>query len=105
MTDNPIAIDGLGIRPIETAGKTVWRGASGESSGVSFQEVLRDSIRDVDRLQTDAETAIKKMSVGESESAVEVMTAVEKADIAFRTLMKVRNKLVDAYEELVRMRV
>jgi len=33
------------------------------------------------------------------------MTAVEKADIAFRTLMKVRNKLVDAYEELVRMRV
>ena len=36
--------------------------ASGESSGVSFQEVLRDSIRDVDRLQTDAETAIKKMT-------------------------------------------
>ena len=77
---------------------------SSQGDDQSFQDVLLDSIRDVDRLQTDADSAVSSAAVGETESLAEVMTAVEKADLAFRTLMQVRTKLVDAYEELMRMR-
>ena len=105
MADVPISIGGPlgGPGPLEDASGR-GPGRSAEAPDVDFQDVLRDTIRDVDRLQNDAETAVKKMAAGEAESVAEVMTAVEKADLAFRTLMEVRNKLVDAYEELLRMR-
>ena len=104
MTDNPVSVGGFGVQPAGFEERVNSKESSEASSKVDFQEVLRSSIRNVDQLQTDAESAIQKMAVGENDSVAEVMTAVEKADLAFRTLMQVRNKLVDAYEELLRMR-
>lgn len=94
-----------GPRPIQ--GLEPLTGPTGPSgkSQVKFEDVLRDSIRDVDRLQHAASDSLEDLSIQKTESVAEVMTAVEKADIAFRTLMQVRNKLVEAYEELLRIRV
>ncbi len=104
MTESSLPVGNIDVGSVGEAAARSARGEGGETPSVSFQDVLRETIRDVDKLQHDAETAIKKMAVGESDSVAEVMTAVEKADLAFRTLMQVRNKLVDAYEELMRMR-
>jgi flagellar hook-basal body complex protein FliE len=70
-----------------------------------FKEVLAESIGEVQRLQTEADTTIKKLVSGQIKDVSEVMVAVEKSDVAFQTMMTVRNHIVAAYEEVMRMQV
>lgn len=65
-----------------------------------FAEVLRNSIDEVARLQQDASQAVEDLASGRTEDLTGVITAVEKADIAFKTLLAIRTKLMDAYEEI-----
>lgn len=74
-------------------------------AGPSFADLLANSIKEVNALQHDADQAIQDLTVGKTENVTEVLTAVEKADLAFRALMQIRNKLVDAYEEIQRLRI
>ena len=71
----------------------------------SFKDVLMQNIEQVNRLQQDAEIAIEDLIAGRRDDADSVMIAKQKADIAFQMLMQVRNKLVDAYDEIRQMRV
>ena len=70
-----------------------------------FKEVLAEAIGEVQRLQTEADASIKQLVAGEIKDVTEAMIAVEKADVAFQTMMVVRNKIVAAYEEIMRMQV
>lgn len=76
-----------------------------ESSGASFADILRNSISEVNELQTQADAAIRELSHGRTDNVSAVVSQVEKADLAFRALLAVRNKLIDAYEEIGRLRV
>lgn len=71
----------------------------------SFREVLIKNIEQVNKLQQDAEIAIEDLVAGRRDDAASVMIAKQKADLAFQMLMQVRNKLVDAYDEIKQMRV
>ncbi|MCP4646036.1 MAG: flagellar hook-basal body complex protein FliE [bacterium] len=71
----------------------------------SFGDVLKDAVTEVNRLQDDADTAVKDLVSGKVKDVTDAMVAVEKADIAFQTMMTVRNKMVAAYEEIMRMNV
>jgi flagellar hook-basal body complex protein FliE len=62
--------------------------------------VLKNSIEEVSRLQQDASKAVEDLATGKTENVNGVMTAMEKADIAFKTLLAIRAKLMDAYEEV-----
>ena len=73
------------------------------TEGKSFGDVLSESIQEVNRMQIEADSAIEKLATGEKDFA-EVVNAVEKADLAFSTLMQIRNRLVDAYQEIMRIR-
>ena len=73
--------------------------------GKSFKSVLIDSINDVNALQQDADHAVEGLFTGEDVNPAEVLTAVQKADLAFRMMMQVRNKLVQAYEEVQAIRI
>ena len=73
--------------------------------GKTFKEVLQESVGEVQRLQTEADLTIKQLVAGELEDVTEAMVAVEKADVSFRTMMVVRNRMVAAYEEIMRMQV
>lgn len=80
--------------------------ASVQSTGNrSFQAVLKDSFDEVNRLQDDADKAINALSTGQTDNMADVMTAVQKADLAFKTLLQIRNKLLDAYNEVNAMRI
>ncbi|MBI4578007.1 MAG: flagellar hook-basal body complex protein FliE [Planctomycetes bacterium] len=74
-------------------------------SSPSFQDVLKAQIDRVNQMQLDADTAIEDLENGRTENVGEVFTAVQKADLAFKTLMQIRNKLLDAYNEIQRMRI
>lgn len=73
--------------------------------GKSFKDVLTETIGEVQRLQTEADTTIRKLVAGEIKDVGEAVIAVEKADVSFQTMMAVRNKIVAAYEEIMRMQV
>ncbi|MBN1421127.1 MAG: flagellar hook-basal body complex protein FliE [Planctomycetes bacterium] len=94
-----------GVGPVGPAAPPGGAARAGEVGGKNFRDVLLDSIREVNQLQKEADTAIEGLAAGTTDNVAEVFTAVEKAGLAFRTLMEVRNKLVDAYQELIRMRV
>ena len=73
--------------------------------GAEFKDILQHSIDEVNRLQKEADTAGRALINGETDNVAEVMTAVEKATKSFEMLMQVRNQLVEAYEEILRMRI
>jgi len=79
--------------------------ASRPSGGPDFKEVLMKQIADVNKLQKDAEMAIEDLAAGRRDDMDGVLIAKQKADIAFKMLLQVRNKMMDAYEEVKQIRV
>lgn len=75
------------------------------ADGQSFGEVLKDSLEKVNQLQNEADRAITDLASGGPTSLHDTMIALEKADLSFRLMMQVRNKIVEAYQEVVRMQV
>jgi flagellar hook-basal body complex protein FliE len=73
--------------------------ASGAGAS-SFADMLKQSIGEVSKLQQDATQAVNDVATGKSENMTGVMTAVEKSDLAFKTLLAIRAKLIDAYDEI-----
>lgn len=82
---------------VANAGKS---GGAGGAEGSSFADTLKKSIEEVSRLQQDASRAVEDLATGKSEDVSGVMTALEKSDLAFKTLLAIRSKLMDAYEEI-----
>jgi flagellar hook-basal body complex protein FliE len=75
-------------------------GAASGTGATSFSDTLKNSIDEVSRLQQDASKAVEDLAVGKSDNVTGVMTAMEKSDMAFKTLLAIRAKLMDAYEEI-----
>jgi flagellar hook-basal body complex protein FliE len=86
-----------GTNPAGAAGSASQTGGAGETS---FSDTLQKSIDEVSRLQQDASQAVDAVTTGQTQNVTGVMTAVEKADMAFRTLLAIRAKLMDAYDEI-----
>ena len=78
-------------------------GASKETEG--FGGLLTGLVNDVNRVQHEASSAIADFASGNGENLHEVMLAVSKAELSFKFLMEARNKLVDAYHEVMRMQL
>ena len=71
----------------------------------SFVETLKESIRQVNDLQTEANQAVSDLTVGKEQNLHQTMISVEKADLTFQLMMQVRNKIVSAYEEISRIQI
>lgn len=82
------------------------RGSS-EASGSdqTFAATLKDAINTVNQQQVASDKAIQNLATGKTENVADVMIAAEKADISLRLMMQVRNKLIDAYQEIMKMQV
>jgi flagellar hook-basal body complex protein FliE len=94
-------IDGV-LRPAAAIAGTA---AGTEPASADFGQVLRDSLAEVNRLQQEADTAVESLATGKGLSLHETMIALEKADLSFRLMMQVRNKIVEAYREIMSMQV
>jgi len=73
--------------------------------GPSFGEVLRGSIDEVNKAQQDATRAVEDLTTGDRTDIEGVVEATQKADNAFRMLQALRNRVVEAYDEIKQMRV
>ncbi len=96
------------IQPGQAAGplgKASQIGSTNPTDGKSFKDVLLDSLGEVNRLQQEAADGVQKLATGQTEDIANVFSAVRKADVAFSMLMEMRNKMVEAYQELQQMRV
>ena len=93
-------IDGVNNLNIGQVGGATTARPTAAPAGASFADVLKDSIGEVSRLQQDATQAVEDLATGKTEDVTGVMTAMEKSDLAFKTLLAIRAKLMDAYEEI-----
>ncbi len=75
------------------------------ATGDEFKKFLLDNLNKVNTMQQDAGKMVTDLAMGKQQDITQVMTAVEKASVAFDTLMAVRNKLVESYQEILRMRI
>lgn len=70
-----------------------------------FANVLKDSISEVNRLQQKADASISALATTGEASLHETMIAMEEASVSFKLMMQVRNKIVEAYQEVMRIQV
>lgn len=76
-----------------------------KSNGVAFNEIVESFLRDVNTQQVNADAAVQKLVTGETDNVQEVMLALSQADLSFRMFMELRNKMTDAYQEVMRMQL
>lgn len=91
------------VRVGGTVPTTGGASAVGSSDAGSFAETLEGYINEVAKLQQDASAAVEQLATNQTDDVAGVMTAIEKSDIAFKTLLAIRGKLMDAYEEIRNM--
>ena len=72
---------------------------------VSFATFLNESLEKVSSLEKESQDYTLKLATGELENIHEAMIAAEKADVALQLTMKIRNKILDAYNEIMRMQI
>lgn len=68
-----------------------------------FEDYLRDSITGVNELQQESDSLISRLATGDVDDISEVIMASSRAEIAFKMLMEVRNKLLEAYQQISRI--
>jgi flagellar hook-basal body complex protein FliE len=70
-----------------------------------FSEVLSNALKQVNELQGSSNQEINRILAGDMKDVHSAMIAIQKAGLSFQMLMQVRNKLVEAYQEVMRMQV
>ncbi len=79
--------------------------SSGSSASPSFKDFMLQAIDQVNAMQLDADRSVEQLLTGGDVNPAEVLTAVQKADLSFRMMLQVRNKLVQAFQEIKEIRI
>lgn len=79
--------------------------SSTSGAGKSFADTLKDAVESVNDMQKTSDKAMQNLATGKTDNVADVMIAAEKADIALRVMVQVRNKIIDAYQEVMKMQV
>ncbi|MDA3904196.1 MAG: flagellar hook-basal body complex protein FliE [Desulfuromusa sp.] len=76
-----------------------------QKMGDKFGEMLKTSMAEVNQAQISADRAAEQIAAGETKNLHGAMIKLEEADISLRLMVQVRNKAVEAYQEIMRMQV
>ena len=100
----------MGIGSIKSLGSVDPRAAYGgvgkvQDPQTSFVDQLKNAMTEVNDLQTRRETMVEQMVTGEATEVHDVMIAAKESQLAFELLLEVRNKLLESYQEIMRMHV
>jgi flagellar hook-basal body complex protein FliE len=90
--------------PVVAPSLPMGQAKAAEGAG-TFKDFLFQSIQEVNSMQQAADQAVEKLAVGGDVNPAEVLTAVQKADLAFRMMMQVRNKMVEAFDTVQNLRI
>ena len=70
-----------------------------------FKDFILEALNEVNTMQADADKAVQQLVTGGDVNAAEVLTTLQKADMSFKLMMQIRNKLVQAYQEVNNIRI
>ncbi len=76
-----------------------------DPNGPTFRDVFMDTLREADKLQQDATAAVEDLATGRRDDPEGVILAAQKAETAFKMIQSLRNKVMQAYDEIKQMRV
>jgi flagellar hook-basal body complex protein FliE len=93
-----IGTPGSDVGPLQKSGA----GKPGEA-GVPFKDMLKGMVDQVSSLQKEADASIEGLITGQDTNVHNVIVKMEEAGVAFELMMKVREKLLDAYQQVMRM--
>lgn len=94
-------IDQMGIRPQFLSPSPIER----QISPKSFSALISEGLERVHSLQTEADDSVFRLASGEGDDLHHVMAALERASLALELTIAIRNKLVESYQEIMRMQV
>ncbi|MGE5507103.1 MAG: flagellar hook-basal body complex protein FliE [Chitinophagales bacterium] len=94
-----------GAAQVGGAAKPGGGGAAGETGGPTFADALKEALQETNNALLEGDQAAVQLATGDARNLHEVILATERANLALQFTMAVRNKLVDAYNELMRMPV
>lgn len=95
----------MNFRPLSAGLNLPAAGGARPEDSKSFGAMLKETVNEVNKYQLDADKAVEDLATGRNKNIHETMIAISQADLAFRMTMQVRNKVVDAYQEIMRMSV
>ena len=82
------------------------KSAEGQKAGEGdFLRTLKGFMSEVNQLQKEAGESINRLASGDINNIHDVMVAVEKANVSFELMMEIRNKIIEAYHEVMRMQM
>jgi flagellar hook-basal body complex protein FliE len=100
------SVDQFQIRQPQVSGApSAGSAAVNEPKGGGFLSTLEKAMEEVNVDQLQADGAIKDLVAGKSKNIHETMLQIQKADLSLKTMMQVRNKILEAYKEIIRMQV
>jgi flagellar hook-basal body complex protein FliE len=95
-----------GIAGLRGGPEGLGKAADAEKKDGGFAAALKSSLAEVNDMQQKADAAVTALATGDNKVSLhETMIAMEQADVSFRMMMQVRNKIVEAYQEILRMQV
>jgi len=98
-----VSSDSISIRQPNVG--SLANSAPAETKGGGFLETLTKSMEEVNDEQLKADQSIKDIVAGKSKNIHETMLQIQKAELSLKTMMQVRNKILEAYKEIMRMQV
>jgi flagellar hook-basal body complex protein FliE len=101
----PILPVNLNIPPIATSGIASAASGGATPGGASFQSAFNDAINTVENFGQNASSSINNFLSGEGEELHDVAMKTQEAELSFDLFLQVRNKIVSAYQEVMRMQV
>ncbi|MGD0797069.1 MAG: flagellar hook-basal body complex protein FliE [Acidobacteriaceae bacterium] len=99
---NNVSLGGAAPSSYLPDSSTMEVGDEGEG-GINFGDVLKNAVGGVNKVNDDAAAQVSNLLQGGSGDINSVMIAVEKADVSFQLMMQVRNKIVNAYQDIEKM--
>jgi flagellar hook-basal body complex protein FliE len=103
----PSSINGLGMPTPPLAPLLAPAGPASVSTTEPplFGKMLLQSLSQVNGLEQSAQAAVEKSFTGDDVTQVEALTSMKKADLALRLMVQIRNKVMDAYNEIKQMQM
>lgn len=98
----PMPIAGISpslIRGVELAG------ATGRAGATAFGDILKEAVQRVDGYQKAADVSVEKFMKGEDEDLHRVAMVTQQAEVSFEVFLQMKNKVLQAYQEVMRMQV
>lgn len=94
-----------GLGSVGLTGSERTQTGKSDENKVTFAQYLNNALDQVNQLQLDSEQLGKEFAAGRTDNIHQVTIAAEKADIALQFTMQIRNKILDAYSEIMRMQI